>query len=137
MKNEYDDFVEHPRYRRAPRITGLNSQTDLATGETYLHWKATTRMPNTAVDADLSRQSRATVPITHYYDVERTCRALPQASRRYRRPARAIRGAVHVENRSRMTTWEMAYCCVALIEAGVFHHRSEEGSQGAGLRPAP
>jgi hypothetical protein len=36
-----------------------------------------------------------------------------------------------------MTTWEMAYCCVALIEAGVFHHRSEEGSQGAGLRPAP
>jgi hypothetical protein len=47
MKNEYDDFVEHPRYRRAPRITGLNSQTDLATGQTYLHWNATTRIPNT------------------------------------------------------------------------------------------
>ncbi|HEX7283303.1 MAG TPA: hypothetical protein VF239_14700 [Vicinamibacterales bacterium] len=43
----------------------------------------------------------------------------------------------HVENRSADDDLEMADCCVALIEAGVFHHRSEEGSQGAGLRPAP
>ena len=74
MKHEYDSYVEHPRFGRSPRLTGLNPQTDLKTGNPFLHWNATERVANTAVEADLSRQSRATVPITHYYDVKRVCR---------------------------------------------------------------
>jgi hypothetical protein len=74
MKREYDNYVEHPRFGRYPRITGLNPESDFTTGKPFLHWNATERIPNTAVEADLSRQSRATVPVTHYYDVKRTCR---------------------------------------------------------------
>ena len=103
MKQELDsfaEFVEHPRYGRKPRITGLNPQP--YDGGVNLHWNATTyqevvsgyeavigkwpygnlgvrvdrtkRIPNTAVAADLARQSRATVPVTHYFDLERICR---------------------------------------------------------------
>jgi hypothetical protein len=75
VKGTYDDFVEHPRYGKSPRVTGLNPETNLMTGRPFLHWNAAEgRIPNTAVEADLSRQSPATVPVTHYYDVERTCR---------------------------------------------------------------
>jgi len=74
MNGEYANYVEHPRFGRSPRITGLNPQSDLTTGKPFLHWNAAERIPNTAVEADLSRQSRATVPVTHYYDVKRTCR---------------------------------------------------------------
>ena len=34
----------------------------------------TKRIANTAVPADLTRQSKATVPVTHYFDLERICR---------------------------------------------------------------
>lgn len=70
----FSDHVEHPRYGRGPRVTGLNPETDLAAGKPFLHWNASERIPFTAVEADLSRQSRATVPVTHYYDVKRVCR---------------------------------------------------------------
>jgi hypothetical protein len=73
-EGKYAKYVEHPRFGRSPRITGLNPQSDLTTGKPFLHWNATNRIPNTAVEADLSRQSRATVPVTHYYDVDRKCR---------------------------------------------------------------
>ena len=71
---DYSDYVDHPRFGRGPQMTGLNPQTDLTTGTPFLHWNAADRIPNTAVAADLSRQSRATVPVTHYYDVKRRCR---------------------------------------------------------------
>ncbi len=71
---EYENYVDHPRFGRRPQITGLNPQTDLTTGKPYLHWNATERIPNTAIEADLTRQSRATVAVTHYYDVRRSCR---------------------------------------------------------------
>ena len=74
MNSEYEKYVEHPRFGRSPRVTGLNPQSDFTTGKPFLHWNATERIPNTAVEADLSRQSPATVPVTHYYDVKRTCR---------------------------------------------------------------
>jgi hypothetical protein len=70
----YEDYVEHPRFGRRPQVTGLNPQTDLTTGTPFLHWNAADRIPNTAIEADLTRQSRATVPVTHYYDVKRQCR---------------------------------------------------------------
>ena len=74
MKRKYEGYVEHPRFGRYPHITGLNPESDFTTGKVFLHWNAADRIPNTAVEADLSRQSRATVPVTHYYDVERECR---------------------------------------------------------------
>ena len=73
--DKYASFVEHPRYGRDPNITGLNPETDFG-GDVFLHWHSTKecRIPNTAIPADLSRQSSATVPVTHYYDVTRHCR---------------------------------------------------------------
>ncbi len=103
MKSEPDrftEFVEHPRYGRRPRVTGLNPQP--SDEGVNLHGNATTyqevvsqyeavigpwpygilsayagkvkRIPQTAVPADLNRQSRATVPVTHYFDLEKLCR---------------------------------------------------------------
>jgi len=92
------DWVPHPRYGRGPRRTGLDP--DPADPDVHLHWNALSgeeiaaglkraglerlfptsllfagrRIPGTAVAADLSRQVRATVPVTHYFDVPRTCR---------------------------------------------------------------
>jgi hypothetical protein len=31
------------------------------------------RIPNTAIVADLERQTSATIPVTHYFDLERSC----------------------------------------------------------------
>ena len=98
--DKYAEFVDHPRYGRRPNVTGLNPNP--ADRDVHLHWNATTpneivaqyeavigkkwpygdwnsysetkRIPNTAVVADLSRQTPATVPVTHYFDLERTCR---------------------------------------------------------------
>jgi hypothetical protein len=74
--DEFTVFVRHPRYGQRPRITGLNPETDYATGNVFLHWHspAQCRIPNTAIAADLSRQSPATIGVTHYFDVKRQCR---------------------------------------------------------------
>jgi hypothetical protein len=76
VADDYKNFIEHPRYGRRPRITGLNPETDYSTGKIFLHWHSPgeCRIPNTAIPADLTRQSRATVPVTHYFDVKRLCR---------------------------------------------------------------
>ncbi|NKB54346.1 MAG: hypothetical protein GKR97_19405 [Rhizobiaceae bacterium] len=73
--NEFDSFVEHPRYGRHPQITGLNPKPDFDT-RVFLHWAspADQRIENTAIVADLQRQSPATIPVTHYFDVKRVCR---------------------------------------------------------------
>ena len=99
--DKYADFVEHPRYGRRPHRTGLNPHP--RDRNVRLHWNTTThgevvaeyeaiigqkwphgdlssytprikRIPNTAIEADLTRQTAATVPVTHYFDLERTCR---------------------------------------------------------------
>ncbi|MBI3927176.1 MAG: zinc-ribbon domain-containing protein [Armatimonadetes bacterium] len=72
-RERYADFVAHPRYGRGPRITGLNVEEG---GDAFLHWHSprSSRIPDTAVTADLTRQTRATVPVTHYFDVKRRCR---------------------------------------------------------------
>jgi hypothetical protein len=74
-KDEYTQFVSHPRYGRQPRITGLNPENDYGR-DVFLHWHSSKecRIPNTAIPADLSRQSPATIPVTHYFDVKRQCR---------------------------------------------------------------
>jgi hypothetical protein len=73
--DEYATYVMHPRYGQGPRVTGLNPQTDYA-GKVILHWHSPLecRIANTAIRADLSKQTEATVPVTYYYDVKRQCR---------------------------------------------------------------
>ena len=72
---EYASFVEHPRFGRAPRRTGLDV-ADTADGTVYCHWHspAGVRVPCTDLAADVARQKPATIPVTHYYDAKRTCR---------------------------------------------------------------
>jgi hypothetical protein len=99
--DKYRDYVDHPRYGRRPNKTGLNPSPIDA--NVRLHWNTTThkeivaqyesilgkrwpygdfsaytsgtkRIPGTAIVADVSKQIRATVPVTHYFDLERRCR---------------------------------------------------------------
>jgi hypothetical protein len=99
--DKYAEFVEHPRYGRRPKLTGLNPGPH--DRGVHLHWNATThdeivaqyesvigkkwpygdysaysertkRIANTAIAADLDRQLPATVAVTHYFDLERKCR---------------------------------------------------------------
>lgn len=62
-------------YGRGPRITGSNPQDDWQNG-VYLGWHSPIgeRIADTAIIADTSKQVSRPVPVTHYYDVKRTCR---------------------------------------------------------------
>lgn len=94
---DYAQHVRHPRFGKAPRFTGLDpdsnspavhlhwntrhfTEAQLRTLERLLGWHPTfpddgTRMvPGTAIESDLSRQTPATVPVTHYYDLDKVCR---------------------------------------------------------------
>lgn len=100
QSDDYTGFVEHPRFGRQPNITGLNPGpaddnvnlhwNTISPNELAVQWKAATgqewqyghlldrssrpsRIPNTAIAADLSRQTSATVPVTHYFDLEHKC----------------------------------------------------------------
>lgn len=116
---DYSGYVEHPRYGREPRFTGLDVPAHGP--DATLHWRAIgnvelerglrrycpewfdtmkrlvgenfdadalfkkpdqpsvngvalrCRIPGTAIEADPSRQNEPTVPVTHYYDMERLC----------------------------------------------------------------
>jgi len=72
----YSAFVEHPRFGKGPRVTGLDP-VESSDGTVFLHWHSGpgARIAGTAVVADLARQVPATVPVTHYFDVKRVCRA--------------------------------------------------------------
>lgn len=74
-QENFDSYVEHPRFGSRPHITGLNPEHTHG-GEVFLHWHSPeeARIPNTAILANLERQSPATVPVTHYFDAKRTCR---------------------------------------------------------------
>jgi hypothetical protein len=73
-RDDYSKFVDHPRYGHQPHVTGLNPDTNYT--DVFLHWHSAKeyRIPNTAIPADLSRQAKATVQVTHYFDVRRQCR---------------------------------------------------------------
>lgn len=96
--SDYRHFVEHPLYGRGPRITGLdpspgnpkvhlNSNT-ISVREIIENYEAVVgpwpygdamtdrgvrRIRNTAVAADVQAQTAATIPVTHYFDLERVC----------------------------------------------------------------
>ena len=73
--DKYDEYVEHPRYGRGPRYTGLNPKEEITLG-IYLGWNSTPeqRIPDTAIIADIELQVSCPLPITHYFDVKRKCR---------------------------------------------------------------
>jgi Probable zinc-ribbon domain len=70
----YSDYVEHPRFGRGPRLTGLNP--DDTDGTVVCHWHSPpgVRVPSTAIAADVTKQRAATLPVTHYFDARRVCR---------------------------------------------------------------
>ena len=75
--DEFDNFVENPRYGRRPRITGLNPVKQLSGVDyVYPHWHSPTtcRIPNTAIVADRQRQVDSTLAPTRYFYVKRECR---------------------------------------------------------------
>jgi hypothetical protein len=100
---KYDTYVEHPRYGRRPRFTALNPDpsdpvVNLHWNATNVHEiqkrtkrilgkklgfltpleritpRESPRIAGTAIRADPTRQKSPTVPVTHYYDLEKICR---------------------------------------------------------------
>jgi len=100
---KYDAYVEHPRYGKRPRFTALNpdpyapgvklhgnatnvhelqKRTRRILGKDFWFMREVEKMTpaelprisGTARKADPSKQNSPTVPVTHYYDVERICR---------------------------------------------------------------
>src|SRR5262245_24947594 len=72
-------YVEHPRWGSRPRRTGLDVTHIRYGGDAILRWQDSPArgvrvIRGTAVAADLERQSPGTIPVTHYYDLERRCR---------------------------------------------------------------
>jgi hypothetical protein len=76
---DFAGYADHPRYGRRPRFTGLDV-ADTPDGRVYCHWHSPrdVRVPGTAVAADPSRQGKATLPVTHYFDAKRVCRRCSQ-----------------------------------------------------------
>lgn len=74
---DFSGFVEHPRYGRGPRYTGLDPHEDWGRPGhlVYFGWHSSpeTRIPNTAIVADISKQAISTMGVTHYFDEVRTC----------------------------------------------------------------
>ena len=179
--DDYAEHVEHPRYGKAPRFTGLDpdpnsfavrlhwntrysTETQLRQMERLLGRRPTfpddgTRMvPGTAVAADLSRQVPATMPVTHYYDLDKLCRdcgrrfiffaeeqkhwyeelgfslqadavRCPRCRKRLQQVARLRRRYEQLSRATARTTeqtFEMADCCLRLIEEAVFLPRQTE-----------
>ncbi len=78
-RDEWADYVEHPRYGQGPRMTGLDvdPQAEVRPGEPFvkLHWiNRGQAVRATAIEADPSRQVITTMGVTHYYDLRRVCR---------------------------------------------------------------
>jgi len=99
---KYEGYAEHPRYGRGPRRTGLNPSpydenvqlhpNALNAGEIQrvFKWagiklpfldqlarisaKESARIPGTAIKANPEKQNHPTVPVSHYYDIEKICR---------------------------------------------------------------
>lgn len=107
FSTKYETYVEHPRYGRRPHYTGLNPnpydlKVQLHPNATNVHElqkravqvfgkklnymiplekftpKEPPRISGTAIKAEPSLQNQPTVPVTHYFDVERVCRDCKQ-----------------------------------------------------------
>lgn len=71
-KTRYKDYVMHPRYGNKPIYSGAKIQLDeILNG----HWqyKADSIFPETAIEADTSKQNYSMYPIKIYVDIEKQC----------------------------------------------------------------
>ncbi len=151
--DKYAAYVEHPRYGRGPRFTGLdpNSRFVMLCG----HGR---KIPGTAVEADISKQINATVPFPYYFDVDAVCRkcgrpfiffaeeqkcwyeelgfylwATAACCASCRKELQSLRHTkkryeelIHAANRTTDETFELANCSLTLMEEGVFNARQTE-----------
>jgi hypothetical protein len=72
MDSKYAEYVEHPRYGKGPIFTGLDPNSTVL--RTFFSDNNVGPIAGTAVAADLSKQTPATIPTKYYYDEHRTCR---------------------------------------------------------------
>ena len=74
--DDYSGYLEHPRYGRVPRITGINPSDAKYSEGVFFHWHSRegVRIPNTAIVANIDKQAPATIHVTHYFDSRRVCR---------------------------------------------------------------
>jgi hypothetical protein len=149
---KYAGYVEHPRYGKGARHTGLDPDCWISKSH------GGNVIPGTAVEADVSKQINATVSIPYYFDVDQLCR---KCGRRFiffaeeqkywyeelgfylwsaavccppcrkelqsiRRMKKRYEQLIHVPNRTVDETIEMANDCLTLVEEGVFNVRQTE-----------
>lgn len=94
---DFADYVEHPRFGRSPRFTSVVQSPDspyayLFQAGRVLTERETQRLshinrqiriagdrpcliPGTAIVANPLRQKKATIPATHYFDLDKVCRS--------------------------------------------------------------
>lgn len=72
--DEFRDYVEHPRFGRGPRNTGLNPQAEGRTRRVSWRVRPHEVIPGTAIRADLSKQTPAIYSVAYYVDARRVCR---------------------------------------------------------------
>lgn len=79
--DDYRSYVEHPRFGRGPRFSGLNPDVRRPF-DVHWHSDEKVRIPNTAIEADGSKQRWAAgensyghgTVIRYYFDLRRVCR---------------------------------------------------------------
>lgn len=155
-QEDYSAFVEHPRYGRGPRFTGVWLREKPFRYRLYMADDG--NIDGTAVEADLQRQSPSPVPVLYYVDLKRVCvdcqrpfiffaeeqkhwyetlgfvlsancircvdcRKRQQGLERQRQRYEEL---FHRQDRSVDETLDMADCCLAMIENGLFTHRQTE-----------
>ncbi len=69
---DYSEYVEHPRYGRGPRFTGIRPR-EVPLGYRLARSISDNRIDGTAVEANLERQSFSPVPVLYYFDLKRVC----------------------------------------------------------------
>ena len=72
--SDYDAYVEHPRYGKRPRITGIDPQEDPERGLLFWISPPECRIPYTAIKADMDRQNITAFPIPWYFDQRKICK---------------------------------------------------------------
>jgi len=70
--SDYSNYVEHPRYGRGPRFTGLRPR-DVPAGYRLTTCFSKNKIGGTAIEANLDRQAYSPVPVLYYFDLKREC----------------------------------------------------------------
>ncbi|HVJ82481.1 MAG TPA: zinc-ribbon domain containing protein, partial [Planctomycetia bacterium] len=146
---DYSDFVEHPRYGRSPRFTDLDADRS----QSLHHSGPTIPGTAVAADPALQSWSPVSIPFyfdmecvcrdcgrkflffaeeqKHWYETlgfslwslcercvpcRKKCQGVEAKKRRYAE-------LLHIESPSAEQSLELAECCLALMEAGIFSPR--------------